>query len=84
MNVEPSQGSHLFNNMTSLRVGCLLVSYLCSGNFIDRERLDGHPAVEETEHVHHTRLEYPVKVMIDGRSGKGVMLKRSAGFDQTE
>ncbi len=29
-------------------------------------------------------LEYPVKVMIDGRSGKGVMLKRSAGFEQTE
>jgi len=29
-------------------------------------------------------LEYPVKVMIDGRSGKGVMLKRSAGFDPPE
>ncbi len=84
MNVEPSQGSHFFQNMTSLGVGYFSVSHVREGNAIDWDWLDCNPAVEETKYVRRIRLEYPVKVMIDGRSGRGVMLKRSSDLERIE
>jgi hypothetical protein len=75
MNIDPSQGSHFFQNMTSLGVAYFTVSHVKESNFIDWSWLDSQPALADGELLRHISLESPVKVMIDGRSGSGVMVK---------
>ncbi len=75
MNIDPSQGSHFFQNMTSLGVAYFTVSHVKESNFIDWSWLDLQPAAADGELLRHISLESPVKVMIDGRSGSGVMVK---------
>ena len=74
MNPDLSQGSHFFHNMTSLGVLYLSVPapHKCP---IDWAWLRAQTAVRETEHVRHVRSEHPLSVRVDGRSGKGVILK---------
>lgn len=73
MNVDPSQGSHFFHNMTSFRVHYLTVSH--AGPYkIDWERLGRLPAVAEAEFVRSVRTPRPLRVRVDGRAGRGVIL----------
>jgi CheY-like chemotaxis protein len=75
MNVDPSQGSHFFQNMTSLRIGYFTIPLNSAKGFIDWPWLEGQPAVRETTFLRHIRLAHPVKVMIDGRKSQGIVLK---------
>jgi len=73
-NVEPAQGTHFFQNVTSLHIGCLTVPY-GSQAFIRWERLRSAAATEaETETLLHLRWERPLRIGIDGLRGEGVML----------
>ncbi|HOP26129.1 MAG TPA: PEP/pyruvate-binding domain-containing protein [Candidatus Sabulitectum sp.] len=74
MNIDPSQGSHFFQNMTSLGVVYFTVPHNRSGSMINWERLNSAEAVEETPHLRHIRLGSSVKVMVDGRTGTGAMI----------
>jgi hypothetical protein len=74
MDVELSQGSHFFHNLTSLKLAYLNVHH-ASPYQIDFEWLDGQPAHAESEHVRHVRLDRPLTVSIDGRSMRGVISK---------
>jgi len=73
MNVDPSQGSHFFQNMTSLRIGYFTVPLNPEHGGMDWSRLDSMPAVGESENVRHLRFAKPLTVMIDGRTGHGVI-----------
>jgi hypothetical protein len=74
MNPDLSQGSHFFHNMTSL--GILYLSVPDPKVFpIDWTWLQQQPVVRETEYVRHVRSSTPLSVRIDGRSGKGLILK---------
>jgi hypothetical protein len=73
--VAPSQGSHFFHNVTSFGVGCLNVGSGEGGGMLDLAWLDARPAIHETEHVRHVRFERPLRVLVDGRTGYGVILK---------
>lgn len=72
MNVEPSQGSHFFHNLTSFQV-----SYFCvrhdRGHRLNWEWLDRQPAESETDWVRHVRSARPLVVRVDGRTGRGVV-----------
>ena len=73
MNVDPSQGSHFFHNMTSFRVQYLTVRH--SGSYrINWDWLSRLPAIAETEFVRHVRTPGPLRVKVDGRAGRGVIL----------
>jgi len=74
MNVDPSQGSHFFQNMTSLRIGYFTVPLDPEHGGIDWPRLGQGPVVGESENVRHLRFAKPLTVMIDGRTGHGVIL----------
>jgi CheY-like chemotaxis protein len=78
MNVDPSQGSHFFQNMTSLRIGYFTVPMDPAHGFIDWPWLESLTAAAETEHLRHVRLAEPLTVMIDGRKSQGVILKPGA------
>lgn len=75
MNPDPSQGSHFFQNMTSLRIPYFTVSHSRPGHLMDWEWLGDLPHLSETEHTRALRTEAPLKVEVDGRTGRGVILK---------
>jgi hypothetical protein len=71
MNVEPSQGSHFFHNLSSFQV-----SYFCvppGGGPLDWEWLERQPAVSETGYVRQLRLPRPLEIRVDGRTRRGVI-----------
>jgi hypothetical protein len=70
MNVEPSQGSHFFHNMTSFGVSYLSVHH-DGRQGIDWDWLYQQEVVSETEYVRHVRLNCPLLVKVDGRNGLG-------------
>ncbi|MCK5132206.1 MAG: hypothetical protein KAR40_08670 [Candidatus Sabulitectum sp.] len=75
MNIDPSQGSHFFQNMTSLGVVYFTVPHNRSGSMINWEWLNSLEAVSETQYTRHVSVDKPIKVMVDGRTGKGAMLR---------
>ncbi len=75
VNVEPSQGSHFFHNLTSFQVSYFSVRGGSGLQAIDWDWLDGQEVVEETEYLRHVRLAEPLRVCVDGRTGRGVILK---------
>jgi hypothetical protein len=77
--VTPSQGTHFFQNLTSFQVGYLTVNASDAGARIDWDWLKTVPAAEETRFLRHLHLFEPLTVLIDGRSGRAVVLKPGAG-----
>jgi CheY-like chemotaxis protein len=75
MKVDPSQGSHFFHNITTLRVGYFTVNYASQDGFVNWEWLRSKPAREEKEFVRHIRLSKPIVAKIDGHQNKGIILK---------
>ncbi|MDH7515396.1 MAG: DUF5752 family protein [Bacteroidota bacterium] len=74
---DPSQGSHFFQNLTSFRVAYFTVRHYREEDTIDWEWLSGRPVEADLTYVRHVRLEEDVEIRVDGRSGQGVILKRS-------
>ena len=72
--VDPSQGTHFFQNLTSFGVGYFTINTYTGDGVMQKEILDNMPAIEETEHVRHVRFERPLKVMMDGKKQTGVVL----------
>jgi hypothetical protein len=72
INVDPSQGSHFFHNISSFKVSYFSVRHDRSPG-IDWEWLNTCPAVTETEFVRHIQLDKPLLVKVDGRSARGVI-----------
>ena len=72
--IEPSQGSHFFQNMTSFNVGYMNIDpWARPEDQYDASVLDALPAVEETELVRHVRLDKPLEMYIDGFVNKGLV-----------
>jgi pyruvate phosphate dikinase-like enzyme len=69
MNVDPSQGSHFFHNMSSFRAYYFAVHHESDG--IAWEWLGRQPRVAETTHVRHVRVARPLRIRVDGRSRRG-------------
>jgi hypothetical protein len=72
--VDPSQGTHFFQNLTSFGVGYFTINTYTGDGLFQQEILDQMPAVEETEHVRHVRFSKPMKIMMDGKRQLGVVL----------
>lgn len=72
--VDPSQGTHFFQNLTSLGVGYFTINPYRNEGIFRKEILDAMPAVEETKYVRHVRFESPLKIMMDGMKQLGVVL----------
>ncbi|MBR3399026.1 MAG: phosphoenolpyruvate synthase, partial [Prevotella sp.] len=72
--VDPSQGTHFFQNLTSFGVGYFTVNAYSGDGVYQQSLLDSMPAVEETQYVRHVRFDRPLKIMMDGMSQEGVVL----------
>lgn len=71
--IEPSQGTHFFQNVTSLGVGYLTINPFRGDGVLRTDRLDALPAVAEGRFLRHVRFAEPLYVCIDGRSNKGIV-----------
>ena len=72
--VDPSQGTHFFQNLTSFGVGYFTINTYTGDGVLQKDVLDQMPAVEETQFVRHVRFERPLKIMMDGKKQHGVVL----------
>jgi hypothetical protein len=82
--VEPSQGTHFFQNITSLRIGYFTLppgaekTSTSTGDYLDREWLDRQAVCSVSKHLRHLRFEEPLTVLLNGRVGTGSIGKPGA------
>lgn len=74
--VDPSQGTHFFQNLTSFGVGYFTIDENRNDGCFHKATLDAMPAVEETDHVRVVRFEKGLRIMMDGKKGEGVVMKK--------
>ena len=83
--VDPSQGTHFFQNLTSFGVGYFTIGLGSGdGGVLRKDLLDGMPAVEETAHVRHVRFPRPLKSLMDGKKQEGIVLLPEKETSQKE
>ncbi len=73
--IDPSQGTHFFQNITSFRVGYFTINPYIKDGYFDHEFLDRQPAEMENDFVRQVHFENPLRVEVDGKSNKGVIYK---------
>jgi len=73
--IDPSQGTHFFQNLTSFRVGYFTINPYINEGFYDVDYLNSLDAVYEDNFIRQVRFDQPLEIMIDGRKHKGVIIK---------
>jgi hypothetical protein len=72
--IDPSQGTHFFQNLTSFNVGYVNVNgFARRGEFVDFGWLDSLPAVSESAFLRHVRVPNDLVICVDGKTGKAFM-----------
>lgn len=71
--IEPSQGSHFFQNLTSFRVSYFTIFPFKKDGFYNTKLLDQLDAVYEDPFIRHVRFNTPLTVKSDGKSSKGAV-----------
>jgi CheY-like chemotaxis protein len=73
--IDPSQGTHFFQNITSFRVAYFTINPFIRDGFYDIDYLENLPATAESEYFRHIRFDNSLRVEVDGKSNKGVIYK---------
>jgi len=73
--IDPSQGTHFFQNLTAFRVGYFTVNPFIGDGFIDYGFLSEAETVYEDDLLRHVRFRQPLTVMIDAKKKSGVIMK---------
>lgn len=73
--VDPSQGTHFFQNLTSFGVAYFTINPFQQDGSFDTEFLNAQPALYESEYLRHVRFDKPMIMKVDGRKNKGVVMK---------
>lgn len=72
--VDPSQGTHFFQNLTSFGVGYFTINSYINDGIYNQEKLNAMPAVEETRYLRWVRFEKPLIIKMDGKKKLGVVI----------
>jgi CheY-like chemotaxis protein len=75
--IDPSQGTHFFQNLTSFRVGYFTINPFINDGYYDIDFLSGIEAYYEDEFIRHLKFDHPLIIKIDGKKNKGIVLKSS-------
>ncbi len=73
--IDPSQGTHFFQNLTSFRVGYFTINPYINDGTYDLDFLDKQKAVYEDDFIRHIRFEKPIVIALDGKKNRGVVYK---------
>jgi hypothetical protein len=72
IHVEPSQGTHFFQNIVSFNIGYLTI---LKDDLVDWEWLDAIEALRDEEGLRHVRLDLPLKVILDSRDSEAIVVR---------
>jgi hypothetical protein len=81
--IDPSQGTHFFQNLTSFRVGYFTVNPYFNEGHYDIEWLNKQNVKYEDNYIRHVSFENPIEIIINGRLHKGVIMKPDASIEST-
>jgi len=73
--IDPSQGTHFFQNLTSFGVSYYMIDHDNSQHFCDFDYLNSQPAVFENDFIRQIRFNSPIVIKTDGRKGIGLVMK---------
>lgn len=76
--IDPSQGTHFFQNLTSFKVGYLTINPFINEGLFDLEYLNKQEAICENEYLRHIQFETPLTILVDGKSNKAIIYKEGA------
>ncbi len=82
--IEPSQGTHFFQNLTSFGVSYFTINPFQNDGTYDLDYLNSLPAETETQYVRHVRFSAPIVAKVDGRKNKGILLKPERNENKNE
>lgn len=82
--IEPSQGTHFFQNLTSFGVGYFTVDPDGGNGFIDMDYLNSLPAEYESDSIRIVKFTDPLTIAINGRKSKGIVVKPGANDRNSE
>lgn len=71
--IEPSQGTHFFQNLTSFGVGYMTVNPFSGDGVFNENLLDSIEAVNEYKYIRHIQFEYELDIYVDGRKNRGII-----------
>jgi hypothetical protein len=80
--IDPSQGTHFFQNLTSFKVGYLTVNPFINDGHFDVAYLNEQKAVYEDEFLRHISFKEPLTVIIEGKSNKAAIFKENFSFEK--
>jgi hypothetical protein len=72
--IDPSQGTHFFQNLTSFGVGYFTIDTNTDDGIFRQDILDSMPAIEETKYVRHVRFSAPLRILMDGMKQEGAVI----------
>ena len=72
--VDPSQGTHFFQNLTSFGVGYFTINAYMNDGVYNQAFLDAQPAMEETKHIRHLHFDRPLVAKMDGKRKQGIVM----------
>jgi hypothetical protein len=73
--IDPSQGTHFFQNLTSFRVGYMTVNPFINDGCFNHEKLAAREAIYDDGQIRHVRFSDPLVIKIDGRTNRGVIFE---------
>lgn len=76
--IDSSQGTHFFQNLTSFRVAYFTLNAAINDGYYDLPFLAKQTVVFEDNYLRHIRFDKPLKIIVDGRKNRGVVLKPQA------
>ena len=75
--IDPSQGTHFFQNLTSFRVGYLTINPFINEGYYDVSYLDQKEAVYENTYLRHIHFSEALTIVIEGQNNKAAIFKES-------
>ena len=82
--IDPSQGTHFFQNLTSFNVGYLTINPFLDDGFFDVEYLNKQEAVYEDEFLRHIQFKKPLAIIIEGKNNRAAIYKSGFQFDTNQ
>jgi len=73
--VDPSQGSHFFHNITSLKMGYMHIGKETKDEYINWNNIKKIIPIKEFKFVNHLQLKEPLSIFINGKMSKGIIAK---------
>jgi len=73
--IDPSQGTHFFQNLTSFKVGYFTINPFINDGFFDLNYLKKQPAICENKFLRHISFKNPLSIIIEGKTNRAVIFK---------